>query len=180
MFINERSKRILVTTVLVSMMFFTFRIISKSIFSTFEASDSFLTFITQAMRVLDIIGALSLISLSFIFLWSLFDTGNSVTKSSERKHQVSESKYINLKKNELEKTVIYGTASKNKVYGNKYHSIKDNNDLFDNILESSVITSVYSDDSRGSSCTRNNDSGTNWDYNGGNDYNGGSDVGGCD
>ncbi|PFD20441.1 hypothetical protein [Bacillus cereus] len=180
MFINERSKRIVVTTVIVSMMFFTFRIVSKSIFSTFEASDSFLTFITQAMRVLDIIGALALIVLSFLFLWSLFDTGNNVKESPERKHQVSESKHINLQKNRLEKTVMHGTAYKNKVHGNQYHSPKDNKDLFDNILESSTFISVYKDDSRGSSCTRNNDSETNWGYEGGNDYNGGSDFGGCD
>lgn len=177
MFINERSKRIAVATVIVSMMLFTFRIISKSFFSTFEASDSFLTFITQAMRVLDIIGALALIVLSILFFLSLFDTGNNVTESPERKHQVSESKQINLKKNGLEKTVVYGTASKNKVHGNQYYSPKDNNDLFDNILESSTFISVYNDDSRGSSCNRNNDSGSNWDYDGGSS---GGDYGSCD
>ncbi|PGU51846.1 hypothetical protein [Bacillus cereus] len=177
MFINERSKRIAVTTVILSMMLFTFRIVSKSIFSTFEASDSFLTFITQAMRVLDIIGALALIVLSILFFLSLFDTGNNVTESPERKHQVSESKQINLKKNGLEKNVVYGTASKNKVHGNQYYSPKDNKDLFDNILESSTFISVYNDDSRGSSCTRNDDSGSNWDYDGGSS---GGDYGGCD
>ncbi|QWG92804.1 hypothetical protein [Bacillus mycoides] len=169
MFINEKSKRIAVTTVLVSMMLFTFRIISKTIFSTFEASDSFLTFITQAMRVLDIIGVLALVTLSILFLMSVLDIGNTDTENTERKYQASESKYINLKKNGLEKTVIHGTASKNKVHGNKYHSIKDNNDLFDNILESSVITSVYNDDSRGSSCTHNNDSRSDWSSNDGGD-----------
>ncbi|HDX9654897.1 hypothetical protein AB3U43_04050 (plasmid) [Bacillus cereus] len=176
MFINERSKRIAVTTVIVSMMLFTFRIISKTIFSTFEASDSFLTFITQAMRVLDIIGALALVTLSILFLMSVLDIGNTDTENTERKHQVSESKHINLKKNRLEKTVLHDTASKNKVHGNQYHSPKDNKDLFDNILESSTFISVYSDDSRGSSCTRNNDPGSNWDYDGSS----GGDYGSCD
>ncbi|OQR53202.1 hypothetical protein [Bacillus sp. CDB3] len=175
MFINERSKRIVVTMVFGSIFFYITRIMFKFMFSTFEVSDALLTFTTQAMRVLDIIGALALIVLSFLFLLSLFDIGNTVTESPKRKHQVSESKHINLKKNGLEKTVIHGTASINKVHGNQYHSIKDNNDLFDNILESSVFTSVYSDDSRGSSCTRNNDSGSNWDFDGG-----GGDSGGCD
>ncbi|PET96746.1 hypothetical protein CN527_21060 [Bacillus cereus] len=174
MFINERSKRIVVTMVFGSMMFFTSRIMFKFMLSTMEVSDSFLTFTTQAMRVLDIIGALALILLSFLFLLSLFDIGNPVTESPKRKHQVSESKHINLKKHGLEKTVIHGTASKNKVHGNQYHSIKDNNDLFDNILESSVFTSVYSDESRGESCTGNNDSGSNWDFDGG------GNSGGCD
>lgn len=174
MFINERTKRIVVTMVFGSIMFFTSRIMFKFMFSTFEVSDSFLTFTTQAIRVLDIIGALAMVTLSILFLMSLLDIGTTVTENTERKHQVPESKHINLKKNGLEKTVIHDTASKSKVHGNQYHSIKANNDLFDNILESSVFTSVSSDDSRGSSCTRNNDSGSNWDFDGG------GDSGGCD
>lgn len=177
MFINERSKRIVVTMVFGSMMFFTSRIMFKFMLSNLEVSDSFLTFTTQAFRVLDIIGALAMVTLSILFLMSVLDIGNTNTENTERKHQAFESKYINLKKNGLEKTVIHGTASKNKVHGNQYHSIKDNNDLFDNILESSVFTSVYSDDSRGGSCTRNNDSGSNWDFDGGS---GSGDSGGCD
>lgn len=124
---------------------------------------------------------LALIVLSFLFLLSLFDIGNTVTESPKRKHQVSESKHINLKKNGLEKTVIHGTASTNKVQSNQYvsyrnrnHSIKTDNGLLDNILESSVINSVFSDDSRGSNCTHNNDSGSSWSSGDG----GGS--GGCD
>lgn len=180
MFINERSKRIVVSMVYVSIMLITNQIMFKHMLSIFEVSDSLFNFATQTMRALNIIGALALIVLSFLFLWSLFDTGNNVKESPERKHQVSESKHINLKKNRLEKTIMHGSASKNKVHGNQYHSPKDNKDLFDNILESSTFISVYNDDSRGSSCTRNNDSETNWGYEGGNDYNGGSDFGGCD
>lgn len=178
MFINERSKRIVVSMVFVSIMLITNQIMFKHMLSIFEVSDSLFNFATQTMRALNIIGALALIVLSFLFLWSLFDIESNVRESPKRKHQVSESKQINLKKNELEKTVIHGTASKNKVHGNQYYSIKDNNDLFDNILENSVFISTYSDDSRESSCTRNNDSGSNWDYDGGSS--GGGDYGGCD
>ncbi|PFC08182.1 hypothetical protein CN284_26875 [Bacillus cereus] len=180
MFINERSKRIVVSMVFVSIMLITNQIMFKHMLSIFEVSDSLFNFVTQTMRALNIIGALALIVLSFLFLWSLFDTGNNVKESPERKHQASESKHINLEKNRLEKTIMHGTASKNKVYGNQYHSPKDNKDLFDNILESSTFIPVYSDGSRGSSCTRNNDSETNCGYDGGNDYNGSSDFGGCD
>ncbi|PFX43699.1 hypothetical protein COL24_05405 [Bacillus toyonensis] len=176
MFISERSKRIVVTMVFGSILFYTSRIMFKFMFSTFEASDGLHTFTTQAMRVLDIIGALALIVLSFLFLLSLFDIGNTVKESPKRKNQVSESNHINLKKNRLEKIAIQDAVSKNKVHGKQYHSIRDNNDLFDNILESSTFISTYSDDSRGSSCTRNNDSVSNWDS----DASSGGDYGSCD
>ncbi|PEK70422.1 hypothetical protein CN593_05230 [Bacillus pseudomycoides] len=174
MFYNERSKRLAVAMVFGSMIFLSCRMVLKFLSSSLEVDDVFVGFSLQAIRIFDVIGALAMVILSILLMLSLFDIGNTVTKNTERKYQTPKSKHINLKKNELENTIIHGTASKNKVQGNQYvsyrnhnHSNKADNDLLDNILENSVITSVFSDDSRGSSCTHNNDSGSSWDFSGG-------------
>ncbi|MDR4188089.1 hypothetical protein [Bacillus pseudomycoides] len=181
MFDNEKSKRIVVGMVFGSMIFLSGRMVLKFVSSSLEADDVFVAFSIQAIRIFDVIGFLAMVILSILLMLSLFDVGNTVTENAERKYQNPESKLINLKKNGLEKTIIHGTASKNKVHGNQYvsyrnrnHSNKTDNDLFDNILESSVMTSVVSDNSRGSSCTHNNGSGSSWDFGGG------GDSGSCD